>query len=306
MTIVRTLLTVTAGFSAAAFGAPALALNVFACEPEWGALTRALAGPDADVYVATTALQDVHRIQARPSLIAKYRQADLLACTGSELEIGWLPALAEKGNNPRVAPGATGNFEASKSVTMLELPSSVDRAMGDVHPFGNPHIQTGPQNILPVAEALAARLAELDPPHAAVYGERLKSFAAKWQSALARWKTEVAPLKGVAVVSAHKSWVYLYDFTGLKEIATLEPKPGVPPSAGDLQDVLKLAQQAHARLVIRAAYQDARSSEWLAERAGVKAVELPFTTGGADGTDDLIGLFDVTFKRLLDAAGSAK
>lgn len=285
-----------------ALAAPASAtLNVFACEPEWGALARELGGDAVDVYVATTALQDVHKIQARPSLIAKYRQADLLVCTGAELEVGWLPALAEKGNNPRLAPGTPGYFEASRQVTMLEVPSSVDRSLGDIHPYGNPHIQTGPQNIARIAAALAVRLAEVDPANAAGYRERGGTFDTKWRAALERWQKKAAPLAGVAVVSSHRSWVYLYDWLGLEEVAALEPKPGIPPSAGHLEQVLAGLRHAPARMVIRAAYQDPRPAEWLSERAAIPAVELPFTVGGAPGTDDLVGLFDVTLDRLLQA-----
>jgi zinc/manganese transport system substrate-binding protein len=287
--------------AAAAFAAPAAALSVFACEPEWGALARELGGPDVEVYTATTALQDVHRIQARPSLIAKYRQAELLVCTGAELEIGWLPALADKGNNPRVAPGAPGYFEASASVKMLDVPASVDRALGDIHPYGNPHIQTNPDNIKRVAGALAERLAQLDGNHAAGYRNRAAAFDAKWREATARWDARRKPLAGVAVVSSHKSWSYLYDWLGMKEVAALEPKPGIPPSAGHLENVLAGLQKTPARMVIRAAYQDARPVEWLSSRAHLPAVELPFSVGGAPGADDLVGLFDVTLDRLLKA-----
>ena len=283
------------------FAAPALALNVFACEPEWGALARELGGADVDVYTATTALQDVHKIQARPSLIAKYRQADLLVCTGAELEIGWLPALAEKANNPRVAAGSPGFFEASRAVKMLEIPASFDRALGDVHPYGNPHIQTGAPNILAVAGPLAERLAQLDPGRAAAHRARFAQFETKWRAAVVGWQAKAKPLAGVAVVSQHKSWAYLYEWLGLKEVATLEPKPGIPPSAGHLENVLAGLKLAPARMVIRAAYQDARPAEWLSERAGLPVVELPFSAGGAPGTDDLAGLFDVTIDRLLQA-----
>jgi zinc/manganese transport system substrate-binding protein len=275
------------------------ALNVFACEPEWGALAKELGGNDVDVYTATTALQDVHKIQARPSLIARYRQADLLVCTGAELEVGWLPALAEKANNPRIAPGSPGFFEASRAVKMLEVPSSVDRSLGDVHPYGNPHIQTSAPNILAVAGPLAERLVQLDSTHANAHRARLAQFEVKWRAAMARWQAKAQPLAGVAVVSSHKSWAYLYDWLGLKEVAALEPKPGIPPSAGHLEGVLTGLKRSPARMVIRAAYQDPRPAEWLSERASIPAVELPFSVGGAPGTDDLVGLFDVTIDRLL-------
>ena len=275
------------------------ALKVFACESEWGALAQALGGKNVDVYVATTALQDVHRIQPRPSLIAKYRQADLLVCTGAELEIGWLPALAEKGNNPRVISGAAGYFEASRYVSMLEIPTKLDRSEGDVHPYGNPHIQTAPANIARVAKPLADKLAELDAAHAADYRAAYTQFNERWQAAMAEWQEKAKPLQGVTVVSAHRSWSYLYQWLGLREVATLEPKPGIPPSGAQLEKVLETLKAQPAKLVVYAAYQDSRPVEWLTQRSALAAVELPFSPGGAPGTNDLFGFFDVTVDRLL-------
>ena len=278
---------------------PALALNVFATVPEWGALARELGGSDVTVYTATTALQNVHHIQARPSLIAKYRQADLVIATGAELEGGWLPALAEKGNNPRVQPGAPGHFEAFRHVKMLEVPEVLDRSMGDVHPYGNPHIQSSPHNILAIAAPLAERLAQLDPAHAAAYQSRHAAFEKKWREAIARWEIQARPLAGARVVSTHRDSAYLYAWLGLREIATLEPKPGIPPSAGHLEKVLAVLKSQPAQMALRAAYQDAKPAKWISERAGIPVVELPFTVGGAPGTDDLFGYFDVTIARLL-------
>lgn len=275
------------------------ALKVFACEAEWGALAKALGGPHVEVYTATTALQDVHRIQPRPSLIAKYRQADLLVCTGAELELGWLPALAEKGNNPKVIAGAAGYFEASRHVTMLEIPVRLDRAEGDVHPYGNPHIQTAPGNIARVAQPLADKLAELDAAHAADYRAAWQQFDARWQAAMAKWSEKAKPLQGVSVVSAHKSWGYLYQWLGITEVAALEPKPGIPPSGAQLEKVLTILKAQPAKLIVYAAYQDRRPVDWLAQRAQLQPVQLPFSPGGAPGTDDLFGLFDVTVDRLL-------
>ncbi|HSW13413.1 MAG TPA: zinc ABC transporter substrate-binding protein [Solimonas sp.] len=282
------------------------ALKVFACEPEWGALVQALGGSNVEVYTATTALQDVHRIQARPSLIAKYRQAELLVCTGAELEIGWLPALAEKGNNPRVMPGKPGWFEASRHVTMLEIPAKLDRAEGDVHPYGNPHIQTAPANIARVAKPLAEKLAELDAAHAADYRAAQAQFDTRWQAAMAKWSDKARPLQGVAVVSAHRSWVYLYQWLGIRELAALEPKPGIPPSGAQLESVLATLKAQPAKLVVYAAYQDRRPVDWLVQRSGLAAVELPFSPGGAPGTDDLFAFFDVTIDRLLRGLAGSK
>lgn len=288
----------------AACATPSFALEVFATVPEWGALARELGGDDVEVYTATTALQNVHRIQARPSLIARYRQADLVIATGADLEVGWLPALADKGNNPRVRPGQPGYFEARAHVTMLEVPVSVDRSLGDVHPHGNPHIQLGAPNILAIAGPLAERLAQLDPARADAYRTRHVRFATRWREAMARWEAAARPLRGVGVVTSHRDAVYLFAWLGLREVASLEPKPGISPSAGHLEKVLAQLAREPARLIVRAAYQDAKPSEWVAGRSGLPVVVLPFTVGGADGADDLFGLFDVTIERLLAAVAA--
>ncbi len=287
----------------ATFAAPALAaLNILACEPEWGALAQELGGELVSVYSATNALQDPHRIEARPSLLARARNADLLACTGAELEAGWLPILLRQSGNPKIQPGKPGYFEAARHVRMLEIPARLDRAEGDVHAGGNPHIQTDPRNIALVAAALSRQLAEADPANAARYQTRHQDFSRRWQTALMRWEKLAAPLRGSAIVVQHKGFPYLESWLGLREIATLEPKPGVEPSSGHLSQVLASLQQQPARMIIRAAYNDGRASEWLASRAKLPVVELPFTIGGSEQAKDLFSLFDDTLRRLLEAA----
>ncbi len=278
------------------------AVRVFACEPEWGALTRELGAERVDVYTATTALQDPHLIQARPSLIARVRRADLIVCTGAELEMAWLPVLLRRGNNPKVLPGAPGFFEAYAYVEMLEIPLQVDRAEGDVHALGNPHIQTDPHNLLKVAESLSERLIALDPENARHFAEHLEAFTTRWTESIRRWERRTVALRGIKVVSDHKAWPYLYRWLGLVEAAALEPKPGIPPSAAHLSRVLSTVEATNPRMIIRAAYQDPRPAEWLASKSGLPIVELPFTVGGVPGTDDLFSLFEVTVERLVEAA----
>ena len=280
------------------------ALRVFACEPEWGALAQELGGKLVDVAVATSALQDPHQIQAKPSLISRARNADLVACTGAELEIGWLPVLLQQSGNAKVQPGQPGNFAAADFVRKLDVPTQLDRAQGDIHAAGNPHIQTDPRNIALVADALATRLQQIDPANAAQYAQAHADFAKKWQAAIARWSAQAAPLRGTAVVSQHKAFVYLYDWLGMKEVAVLEPKPGVEPSAAHLQSVLTTLKSAPAKMVLLAAYQDSRPSEWIAKNAGIAVVKVPFTVGGSDAAKDLFGLFDDTVARLLAGAGA--
>jgi zinc/manganese transport system substrate-binding protein len=280
------------------------ALRVLACEPEWAALVQELGGPLVDATSATTAQQDPHQVQARPSLIARVRNADLVVCTGAELEIGWLPVLLQQSGNDKVQPGQPGNFAAADFVRKLEVPVSVDRSQGDVHAAGNPHIQTDPRNIAVVARALTTRLQQVDAAHAGDYAQRGTAFQQKWQQAMTRWTAQAAPLRGVPVVSQHKGYVYLYDWLGLKEVAVLEPKPGVEPSAAHLQSVLATLKATPARLVISSASQDARPSEWLSRNAGIPAVKLPFTVGGSENAKDLVGLYDDTLARLLAAAAA--
>jgi len=280
------------------------ALRILACEPEWGALAQELGGPLVDVAVATGALQDPHQIQAKPSLIARVRNADLVVCTGAELEIGWLPVLLQQSGNAKVQAGQPGNFAAADSVRKLDVPTQLDRSQGDVHAAGNPHIQTDPRNIAQVATALAARLAQIDAANGAEYARRQADFAQRWQQAMARWGAQAAPLKGLPVVSQHKAFVYLYDWLGLKEVAVLEPKPGVEPTASHLQEVQAALKATPARMVLYAAYQDARPSDWMSRNAGIPAVKLPFTVGGTDAANDLFGLFDDTVARLLAGAGA--
>jgi zinc/manganese transport system substrate-binding protein len=279
----------------------AAALNIFACEPEWGSLARELAGDRANVYVATTALQDPHRIEARPSLIARARSADLMVCTGAELEVGWLPLLLTQSGNARIQLGRPGYFEAADHVALLEVPRVLDRSQGDVHPAGNPHIHLDPRNIAYVAEALAQRLVELDPANGDTYRARSRQFLARWQQAIARWEKTAAPLKGMPIVVHHKN-VYLSNWLGMREVGTLEPRPGLPPTATHLSELLAALARDPARAVVRAAYHDPRAAEWLAERAKIPAVTIAFTVGGNDKALDLFGLFDDTLARLLAVA----
>ena len=232
-------------------------------------------------------------------MIAKARRANLVVCTGAELEMAWLPLVLRDSGNSAIQPGGVGYFEATSVVHMLEVPTRLDRAEGDVHARGNPHIQTDPRNFLPIAEALSKRLIQLDPAHTADYQQRLATFTQQWRAAIAKWEQQAAPLRGVPVVVQHQGFPYLNDWLGLKQVATLEPKPGMEPSAAHLSQVLGTLQQHPAKMVLRAAYQDVRPSEWIAQRAHIAAVEMPFTVGGSDGAKDLFGLFDDTIARLL-------
>lgn len=287
----------------AAWVFPACAdLSVFATVPEWGALAQELGGDKVKVYTATNGLQDPHHVEARPSLIARARGADLVVATGAELEVGWLPLVLQQAANAKVQPGRPGYFEAAAVVPLLGKPARLDRAEGDVHAAGDPHIQTDPRNIARVAAPLSARMAQLDPANAAWYEARLRQFTQRWTAAVGRWEQQAAPLKGVAIVVQHKGFTYLEAWLGLRQVAALEPKPGLDPTTSHLSNVLETLLRQPAKMVLRAAYQDGRASEWIAQRAKLNAVVLPFTVGGNDAAQDLFALFDDTIQRLLKGA----
>jgi len=278
-------------------------LSVFACEPEWAALARELGGDHLKITVATSGLQDPHHIQARPSLLARARarRADLLLCTGAELEIGWLPLLLQKTGNPKIQPGQPGNFMATDFVRLLDVPAKLDRSEGDIHAAGNPHIQTDPRRIGEVAKALAQRLRQIDPANADDYTSRFAAFDQRWRAAIGRWTKEAAPLRGKSIIVQHKSWVYLEDWLGLKELATLEVKPGVPATTSHLSRLLSLVKSTPVLAILHAAYQNPRSAQWLSDKSGIPALKMPFTVGGTKQAKDLFGLFDDTVDRLVGA-----
>ncbi|CAA6826427.1 MAG: Zinc ABC transporter, periplasmic-binding protein ZnuA [uncultured Thiotrichaceae bacterium] len=278
-------------------------MRILACEPEWGALAKEIGGAKVKVHNATTAKQDPHHIEARPSLIAKARRADMLLCTGAELETGWLPLLLQKSSNSKIQPGKPGHFMATDHVKMLEVLGKVDRSMGDVHGDGNPHIQTDPRRILQVADALVGKMKIVDAANASHYQQGYQSFKQRWQQAMQKWNQQAQVLRGMPIVVHHRSWVYLQDWLGLKEVAALEPKPGIPPSTGHLVGLLKTLKQTPAKVIIYSAYQNPRSANWLASKAGIGAVQLPSTVGGTPAAKDLFGLFDDIVQRLVKAKG---
>ena len=274
------------------------ALDVFSCEPEWAALVEELAGDGVRITVATTAFQDPHMLQARPSLIAGARSADLLVCTGADLEIGWLPLLLRRAGNPDIQPGSPGYFLAADHVRRIEIPASIDRSQGDVHPQGNPHIHLHPRNIERVAEALVDRLAQLDPDNAATYRANAEDFLQRWNDARDRWEDRAQSLAGMRIVSHHRSFSYLADWLDLDVVATLEPKPGIPPSGAQLSKLLEQLTPAPPAGIIRAPFENEKPALWLSDRLSIPVIEMAYTVGGDDAATDLFGLFEHTIATL--------
>jgi zinc/manganese transport system substrate-binding protein len=273
-------------------------LNVFACEPEYGALIQTLA-PKAKVYSATTALQDPHQVQARPSLIAKMRQADLVVCAGADLEIGWLPMLQMKASNAEILSTENGLFFATDHVDTLDKLTQVDRSMGDVHAKGNPHVHFDPQLFLKVAQALTEKLKQLDEVNSDAYRQHLQDFSLRWQAASQEWVAKAAGLKGQKVIAYHTSFRYLFNWLGIEQVGDLEPKPGLPPSTSHLVKLIERAKQGDVSAIVMASYQDERGAMWLGERAELPVIILPMSIGGNEQSTDLFSLYDSVITLLL-------
>jgi len=278
-------------------------VRIFACEPEWAALAREIGGDKISTYSATHENQDPHHIRARPSLIAKIRRADLVFCSGAGLEIGWLPLLMQRSARSKVRPGTAGYFMAAQHVPVREKPTVVDRSMGDVHPDGNPHIHLNPRNILVVARELLKRLTVIDPKNSLVFAENHKKFGEEWTMNIAQWEEEARGLKNMPVVVHHKSWSYLIGWLDLREVGSLEAKPGIPPTASHLQALLKKANASKISAILRTPYDQAAPSKWLAARIKIPALVLPYTVSRDAKPGALKRLFDDILTQLKQANG---
>ena len=277
-------------------------LKIFACEPEWGALAKEIAGSKAGIYVATGPDQDAHYIRARPSLIAKIRRANLVFCTGASLEAGWLPLLLQRGAQAAVQPGKPGNIMAADFVNTIEKPLVLDRSLGDIHPEGNPHVHLDPRNIIILAKILSKRLSIIDPSNSAYYQKRTNSFVKGWDKLIIGWNKRLNRLKDQRVAVHHRSWSYLLSWSGLREAAMLEEKPGIPPSARHLNNVLKGVKADRTMAILRTSFDDPQPSQWLMKKTGIPAIVLPFSVSREPVEGNLARLFNNILKKLENIA----
>jgi len=276
-------------------------MNIFACEPEWGALAREIGGNQARVFVAISARQDPHNFRVTPNLVTAMRGADLVICSGASLEIGWLPTLLEKAGNPKIQPGNIGSIMAAELVHDLGKPISVDRSQGDMYPEGNPQIHLNPHNIEVVASQLVDRMEDIDTADAEYFQARYGMFARKWQMATTEWQQQALALKGMRVVVDRASFTYLIDWLGLVQVGTLEPQPGIPPTSSHLENLVQALKKNPADAILRTPYDSVDASTWLSEKTGIPAVMLPFTVGGDKETTNLFMLFTRTIQLLKQA-----
>ena len=291
--IITTLLLIKFLFSASSFASDQI--NVFACEPEWKSLAEEIGGDKVKAISATHAKQDPHHIRARPSLIAKIRRADLIFCSGAGLEVGWMPILLQKANS-KVQPGKLGYFMASNYTPVLDIPESVDRSHGDVHPEGNPHIHLDPHNILLVAKELNRRLAAIDSKNKTYYQDNYNKFINKWKKSILLWEKNIENLKGKRIIIHHKSFDYLLHWMKLDEVASLEVKPGIPPTASHLKNILENINDNPADIIVLSPYDPSEGALWLSKQTKIPFVTLPYTIGGNEESINLFALFDSSIK----------
>lgn len=293
-------------FALAAFLLPISQANsmvkVFACEPEWAALAREIGGDRVTAFAATNARQDPHHIRARPSLVAKIRRANLVVCSGSGLEIGCLPLLLQRGGGS-IQPGQVGNLMASHYVDVIEKPISLDRSLGDLHPEGNPHVHLDPNNIMTLARILQERLGLIDPAGKDHYASRLKAFSVSWSTAQKGWKQRVATFNAVPVIVHHKFWSYFIHWIGLREVGTLESKPGIPPSVKHLESLIASIQENNVKAILRTPYDDVKPSDWLANRTNIPVIEMPATVNSEARPGALVDFFDELLNKLEASIG---
>ncbi|MBX5484110.1 MAG: zinc ABC transporter substrate-binding protein [Myxococcaceae bacterium] len=260
-------------------GAASAKVKVVATLSDLGAITREVGGELVSVKVLARSTQDPHFVDARPSLVLDVANADLLIINGMELEAGWLPPVVTNSRNEKVQRGQPGFLDASTLVTPKEVPTQkLDRSMGDIHPGGNPHYTLDPENAVKVSKGIAERLAQVDPAHASEYAANQAKFAEELTAKVAAWKQALAPFHGTDVVTYHKSWIYFVDFAGLDEVAFVEPKPGLPPSAGHVANVLGVMKARKVPLILQEQWYPAGTSEQLARISGATLVRVPGQT----------------------------
>jgi ABC-type Zn uptake system ZnuABC Zn-binding protein ZnuA len=284
----------------------AATLNLVATTEDLASLAREIGGDKVTVDAIARGYQDPHFVEAKPSFILKFSRADLLIVVGRELEIGWLPSLLTNSRNSRIQVGTPGYLDPSANVKILDIPTTqITRAMGDVHPSGNPHYWLDPGNGRIIAGAIRDRLTQLDRANQAYYAQRYEDFDRRLAAAERRWDAAMAPFKGTKVVTYHRSWPNFMDRFGLEVIGYVEPKPGVPPSPSHTIELISEMKRQQVKVILIEPYFDARTPKQIGSQTGAQVLTLAPSVGGLPGTDDYLKLFDFNVNLLVKTLGQA-
>jgi len=299
LTLLLTLAGLFPGIAAA--DAPA-ALRVVTSTEDLAAIVREIGGDRVTVEAVAKGYQDPHFVEAKPSFILKLNKTDLLVVVGRELEIAWLPPLITQSRNAKIQPGSAGYLDASQNVKILDIPTGqITRAMGDVHPQGNPHYWLDPANGRRIAQNIQAHLAQLAPADAPYFAQRAGEFDKKLAEAEQRWKAALAPYKGLKIVTYHRSWSNFADAFGLDVVGYVEPKPGIPPSPSHTLTLIQEMKRQNIKIVLVEPYFDLKTPNAISRDTGAKVLVMPPSVGGVKGTEDYFMLFDYDVKLLVDA-----
>ena len=276
-------------------------LNVMTTTEDLASIAREVGGDRILVDSIARGYQDPHFVEAKPSFILKLQRADLLVVVGRELEIGWLPPLIQQSRNAKIQPGANGYLDASLQARILDIPQGqITRAMGDVHPLGNPHYWLDPENGKVIARAIAARLSELRPNDRTFFDQRLADFANRLTDAQKRWMSMVAPYRGIKVVTYHRSFTNLADRFGLNVIGYIEPRPGIPPGPQHTLDLVNEMKRQNVKIVLVEPYFDLKTPNAIGRQTGARVLVLPPSVGGTKDVSDYFKLFDYDISLLVD------
>lgn len=271
------------------------ALNVVASYPYIGELTQKIGGDGVKVEVLAQGNWDPHFVIPKPSLVTKLRNADLIIFNGADLEIGWLPPLLERSANRQLSQ-PSHRLELASKVKMIDVPSNISRAGGDIHADGNPHFHLDPRNIPILAEAIFVFLSQNDPSHTENYKNNLKRFKLDWNGNLKRWESQMAPFRGKGVVQYHPVFSYFLNAYGLKTVGTIEPLPGIPPSSAHTMKLIKIIADERPLCVFHDVYHPFKTAEFLKDKTGIELVKMPHDVGSTKEATDLESLFDALVK----------
>jgi zinc/manganese transport system substrate-binding protein len=278
------------------------ALNIITSTEDLAAIAREIGGDRIKVEALARGYQDPHFVEAKPSFVLKLHGADLLVVVGRDLEIGWLPALITQSRNAKIQPGGAGYLDASLNAQILEIPTGlITRAMGDVHPLGNPHYWLSPENGRRIAQAMQKKFAELQPADAATFAERYADFNKRLAAAEQRWQAIVAPYKGVKVVTYHNSWPNFVRAFGIDVVGFVEPKPGIPPSPSHTLALMQDMKRQNVKLILVEPYFDLKTPNRVAADTGARVLVMPPSVGGVPQVKTYFDLFDYDLKLLVEA-----
>lgn len=267
-------------------------LNIAVSYPYIGAITKAIGKDHVDTIVLAQGNWDPHFIVPRPSLISKLRSADALIMNGGQLEIGWLPPLIKRANNPKTIPSAATFLDLSRHISFLQKPKSLDRAQGDIHPDGNPHFHLNPNNILILAQTIATFLSSIDSEHQAIYATNLKQFEKDWRGHLTQWQKNMASKKGMKVIQFHDNLAYFNQAYGLQNIGTIEPLPGIPPSSRHTMEIIERIKAQKPYCIFHDVYHSTKTAQYISGKTGIPVILMPHDIGALESIDSLVALFD--------------